>query len=192
MEVRAVAKYVKVQPRKVRIIADEVKGKPAIMTAHVLRHHSSKSAMLLRKVLISAIANAAENHQLSPEVLEIKRITVDEGPRMKRIQPRAMGRAFRILKKTSHITVVVGEAEERAEVRPHGTKSKPRPTFAAAKKGKKKAEEKKAEAVAAPVEEPQVEAVEAPVEEVVSEPAVEAAAEEVVTESGAESEEKGA
>lgn len=167
------------QPRKVRIIADEVSGKPAVMMAHVLNQHPGKSARLLRKVLVSAIANAQENHQLHAEDLKIARIMVDEGPRMKRIEQRAMGRGNRIVKKTSHITVVVTEAEAEAKVRPHGTKPKPRPTFAtAAKKGKKKAEA--VAATAEPIveetvaEEPTVEAVEAPVEEA---PVVEAAEE---------------
>ena len=129
MEVRAIAKYVKVQPRKVRIIADEVRGKDAAYAASLLRYHRSKSAFHLRKVLISAMANAAANHNLDPESLRIATITVDEGPRQKRMQARAMGRGNRILKKTSHITVVVEDVDKAAEVRPHGTKAKPRPTF---------------------------------------------------------------
>jgi large subunit ribosomal protein L22 len=137
MEVRAIAKYVRVQPRKVRIIADEVRGKSALYTASLLRYHPSKSARALRKVLMSAVANAAENHGLAPEGLQIATIMIDEGPRLKRIQPRAMGRANRIIKKTSHITVVVEEAEPTPKVKPHGTKAKPRPTFSAPGKGKK-------------------------------------------------------
>ena len=160
MEVRAIAKYVRVQPRKVRIIADEVRGKNALHTASVLRYHTSKGAEELRRVLISAMANAQENHNLSPESLKIAAITVDEGPRLKRMQARAMGRGNRIVKKTSHITVVVEEYEVPTAVKPHGTKAKPRPTFAAPTKGKKKAA-----AAAAPVaEEPAVEVVETVVE----------------------------
>jgi large subunit ribosomal protein L22 len=137
MEVRAVAKYVRVQPRKVRIIADEVRGKSAVHVAHLLRFHPSKSAKALRKVVISAIANAVENNQADADGLKISTIMVDEGPRMKRIQARAMGRANRILKKTSHITVVVDDSEAEVVVKPHGTKAKPRPTFATGK-GKKR------------------------------------------------------
>lgn len=155
MEVKAVVKYLRVQPRKVRIIADEVRGENAVKTAHLLRFHTSKSAALLRKVLISAMANAQENHGLSPDQLRIATIMVDEGPRLKRMQARAMGRGNRIVKKTSHITVVVEDYEGEVAVKPHGTKAKPRPTFGAPKKGKKSA------AVAAPVEAP----VAAPVEE---------------------------
>ena len=155
MEVKAVVKYLRVQPRKVRIIADEVRGENAVKTAHLLRFHTSKSAALLRKVLISAMANAQENHGLSPDQLRIATIMVDEGPRLKRMQARAMGRGNRIVKKTSHITVVVEDYEGEVAVKPHGTKAKPRPTFGAPKKGKKSA------AAAAPVEAP----VAAPVEE---------------------------
>jgi large subunit ribosomal protein L22 len=176
MEVRAIAKYVKVQPRKVRIIADEVRGKSAVYVAHLLRFHTSKGAHELRKVLVSAIANAVENNGADADALKIATITIDEGPRQKRIQARAMGRANRILKKTSHITVVVEDVEAEAAVKAHGTKAKPRPTFVTAKP-KKKAAAKAAEespveeAVAAPVAEeaPQVE--ESPVIETVTDEA---------------------
>lgn len=138
MEVKAVAKYVKVQPRKVRQVAREVRGKGAVHMVHVLRFHPSKSAFALRKVLVSAIANAQENHNLDSDKLVVRAIMVDEGPKMKRIQARAMGRANRILKKTSHITVVVEDVESEGTVKPHGTKAKARPTLAV-KSGKKKA-----------------------------------------------------
>ena len=154
MEVRAVTKFVRVQPRKVRIVADEVRGKPAIYTAHLLRFHRSKAAFHLRKTLISAISNAINNHGLPGEELKITRIMIDEGPRMKRIEQRAMGRAYRILKKTSHITVIVDQSEGEMEVRPHGTKPKPRPKFAAPKKATaKKAKETLDAATAAEPEE---------------------------------------
>jgi large subunit ribosomal protein L22 len=90
------------------------------------------------------MANAQENHDLAPDQLRIATIMVDEGPRLKRMQARAMGRGNRIIKKTSHITVVVEDYEAPRPVKPHGTKPKPRPTFAApaAKGGKKKGAEK--------------------------------------------------
>jgi len=160
MEVRAIAKYVRVQPRKVRIIADEVRGKDANYTASLLRYHPSKGARALRKVLVSAMANAQENHGLSADGLRIAEIRVDEGPRLKRIQARAQGRANRIIKKTSHITVVVEDYEPAAKVKPHGTKAKPRPTFAAPKSGGKKAKAAKPEKAVEPVEEQKTEAVE--------------------------------
>ena len=171
MEVSATAKYVRVQPRKVRIVADEVKGMPAVLAIHKLRYQTSKGAFELRRVLTSAIANAAENNNLSAEGLKIARIEVNEGPRIKRIQARSMGRANRIVKKTSHITVVVEVYEPAAEVKPHGTKAKPRPTFGPVKATKKKAEAKVEveEVVAAPVVEgtPVVEEAAPSVEEVV-------------------------
>lgn len=183
MEVRAIGRYIRVQPRKVRIVADEVRGKNAVQAVHILRFHPSKSAQMLRKVLVSAISNAQENNNLSIENLKITRIQVDEGPRMKRIQARAQGRANRIVKKTSHITVCVEEAEPTARIKPHGTKAKARRTLDAPKKSKKA---EKAEA--APVEEPIVEAAveeTAPVEEVVAEAAT---TEEVAAETPAEEE----
>lgn len=176
MEVRAVAKYVRVQPRKVRIVADEVRGKGAVHAAHLLRFHPSKSARLLRKVLISAIANASENNGLAAEGLKISRIQVDEGPRLKRIQARAMGRAFRIIKKTSHITVVVEDGFEVKRIKPHGTQPKKRPTLTAPKPKAKKKED-------APVVEAEAAAIEPTEEQVVETPeAVEASTQETVEE----------
>jgi large subunit ribosomal protein L22 len=131
----------------VRIIADEIRGRNAAYSAALLQYHPSKSARVLRKVLISAMANAQENHGLSGEDLRIATIMVDEGPRFKRMRARAQGRGNRILKKTAHITIVVEEAEPEQKVKPHGTKAKPRPSFAADRKGKKKKTE-----AAAPVE----------------------------------------
>jgi large subunit ribosomal protein L22 len=167
----------------VRIVADEVRGEPAQKAADVLRFHPSKGAFHLRKVINSAIANAQENNGVSPENLRIATIMVDEGPRMKRILPRSMGRANRILKKTSHITVIVEEFEPGAKVKPHGTKAKSRPKFEAPKA--KKAKAAPVEEAVAPVEE----AV-SPVEEVVEETApVEAeAVPEVATEAAPEAE----
>jgi large subunit ribosomal protein L22 len=184
MEVKAIAKYVRVQPRKVRIIADEVRGKSAVHTVSLLRYHTGKGAQALHQVLVSAMANAQENHNLSPDQLKIAAITVDEGPRLKRMQARAMGRGNRIIKKTSHITVVVEDYEAPKPVKPHGTKAKPRPTFAAPSKGKKKA-------APAGVSEA---AVEAPVSEEISttETAVEAPTIESTHSEPAGTDEKGA
>lgn len=186
MEVRAVAKYIKVQPRKVRIVAAHVRGKNAQQMVDVLRFHPSKGAFYLRKAIMSAVANAVENNEADAANLRITEVRVDEGPRMKRIQARAMGRANRIIKKTSHITVVVDEAPEVEAVKPHGTQAKARPTFAEKKgKGKKaaKKDDVKAEAAdEAKVEETVAEA-EAQPEAIVEEtPAVEASAEEAPAE----------
>jgi large subunit ribosomal protein L22 len=167
MEVRAIAKYVRVQPRKVRIIADEVRGTNAIHTAGLLRYHTSKGAKALLKVLASAMANAQENHGISPDQLKIATIMVDEGPRLKRMQARAMGRGNRIIKKTSHITVVVEDGGEEVVIRPHGTKAKPRPTLSSGPRGKKaKAAVVVPTAEVTPTEETKVESVEETVEPV--------------------------
>lgn len=186
MEVKATAKYIKVQPRKVRRVANEVRGENAVRMVHVLRFHPSKSASALRKVIMSAIANAEENHGAEATTLKVSRIEINEGPVSKRIIARAMGRANRIMKKTSHITVTVEPADEEAKVKPHGTQAKARPTFDKPKAKKaKKTEEPVAEA-AAPVaeaepeviEEAPVETTEAPVEAEATEAPAEAVAEE--------------
>jgi large subunit ribosomal protein L22 len=174
MEVRATAKFIRVQPRKVRIIADQLRGQTALKSAALLRYHTSKSATLLHKVLVSAMANAEENHRISPEDLRISTIMVDEGPRLKRMRARAMGRGNRITKKTSHITVVVEEFEPEARVKPHGTKAKARRTLATPVK-KKGATRGAAKPVTEAV--PEVEVVE-PILETET-PVVEAAAEPV-------------
>jgi large subunit ribosomal protein L22 len=170
MEVRAVAKFIRVQPRKVRILADQVRGVDVRQAAGLLRYHSSKGAKVLYKVLNSAVANAMENNNIAPENLRIATIMVDEGPRLKRITARSMGRANRIVKKMSHVTVVVEEYEPQGAIKPHGTKAKARPSFGAPKKGGKKKDEKPVAAAPAETEEV-VEEVAAPVEEVVEETA---------------------
>ena len=146
MEVRAIAKTVRVQPRKVRRMARELRGMSAQRSVEVLRFHPSKSASVLRKVIMSAMANAQENHGANPDNLRISEIQVGEGPTIKRIRARAQGRASRILKRTSHVMVTVEEGEPKSKVKPHGTKAKPRPTFGKPK-GKRKVEPKAEEAV---------------------------------------------
>lgn len=170
-------------------MADEVRGKGAVHAAHLLRFHPSKSARLLRKVLISAIANAGENNGLTPEELKIARIQVDEGPRLKRIQARAMGRAFRIIKKTSHITVVVEDGFESKRIKPHGTQPKKRPTLTAPKpKAKKQDEAPVVPAETAPVEHVE-ESAAAPVEAAETVEATETVVEAPVAEESAEASE---
>ncbi|MBL8060894.1 MAG: 50S ribosomal protein L22 [Chthonomonas sp.] len=162
------------QPRKVRIVADMVNGKTAEFAAAKLRFHPSKGAGALRKVLVSAMANAAENNGISSGALRIRSISIDEGPRIKRFTQKAMGRGAAILKKTSHITVVLEDFEPKADQKPHGTKAKARPKFDVAKKTK--AAPKKEEEVAVAETEA---AAEAPAE---VEAAVEAGATEETTE----------
>jgi len=112
MEVRAVAKWVRVGPRKVRRFADLVRGKSIGEARAILGVQSSPAAGLLRKTLESAIANAENNHDLDAGDLTVAKAHVDMGFDLPRMLPRARGRADRIHKPTCHITVVVSDGEE--------------------------------------------------------------------------------
>ncbi|CCH50535.1 50S ribosomal protein L22 [Pseudodesulfovibrio piezophilus] len=109
MEAKAVAKYIRVSPRKTRLVADNIKGKGVEDALNILRFTPKKSAKILSKVLFSAISNAEQMPGVDVDSLIVDSIMVNEGPTWKRIQPRAMGRAYRIRKRTSHITIVVKE-----------------------------------------------------------------------------------
>ena len=111
MEARAVARYVRVAPRKARLVVDLIRGKSVDDARAILRFSPRAAAEVVEKVLNSAVANAERNLHVKSEDLVVASTFVDEGPTLKRIQPRAMGRAFRINKRTSHITVVVGQRE---------------------------------------------------------------------------------
>jgi len=111
MEVRAVAKDTGVAPRKVRLLVDMVRGKKVDEALTVLRFTPSPTARIVAKVIKSAAANAENNFQLPPEDLKIVRIFTDEAPTLKRYRPRSRGRASPILKRSSHITVIVAEQE---------------------------------------------------------------------------------
>lgn len=110
-EAKAIAKYVRISPRKVRIVIDLIRGKGVDDAFAVLKFTPKRGAVILDKVLRSAVANAENNFDMDVEKLYITRCYVDEGPVMKRIHPRSRGQAFSILKRTSHITVVVAERE---------------------------------------------------------------------------------
>ena len=101
------ARFVRMSPMKVRRVVDLVRGMPVGQAATVLRFAEQKAAQPVAKLVVSAVANAENNFDLDPSTLVISTITVDEGPTMKRFQPRAQGRAYRIRKRTSHITVEV-------------------------------------------------------------------------------------
>jgi large subunit ribosomal protein L22 len=101
------ARYVRMSPMKVRRVVDLVRGMPVGQAASVLRFAQQSAAGPVAKLVASAVANAENNFDLDPSTLVISTITVDEGPTMKRFQPRAQGRAYRIRKRTSHITVEV-------------------------------------------------------------------------------------
>jgi large subunit ribosomal protein L22 len=113
MEARAQARYVRVAPRKARRVVDVIRGMPAEQAAAVLRFAPQAAAEPVRKVLESAMANAENKDGTAAESLYVAQAYVDEGPTIKRFRPRAQGRAYRINKRTSHITVVV---EERTPV----------------------------------------------------------------------------
>jgi len=109
MEVRAVGKYLRISPHKARLVADMVRGKPVAEALTVLKFTAKKSSRLINKTLRSAVANAENNQTIDVDNLYVKRIFIDDGPRLKRFRPRAMGRATSILKRMSHITVVLAE-----------------------------------------------------------------------------------
>lgn len=112
METKAVAKFVRISPRKVRLVVDLIRGKKVEEALAILKFTPQISREPVIKVLKSAIANAEHNMEMSPDDLYVTRVFVDQGPTLKRIMPRAMGRADRIRKRTSHITVVVGDKKE--------------------------------------------------------------------------------
>jgi len=109
MDIKAVAKYIRVSPQKARLVADMVRGKSVSEAVNILRYTSKKSAPLLRKVLDSALANAMRYDDTDVDALFVREIRVDGGPVLKRISPRAQGRATGIIKRSSHITVVLDE-----------------------------------------------------------------------------------
>jgi large subunit ribosomal protein L22 len=102
---KAVARYVRIAPRKARLVADEVRGKSYPEAVSLLRFTNKRAAKILGDVLNSAGANAEHNADADPDELQVKTVKVDEGPTIKRYRPRAMGRATMIRKRTSHITV---------------------------------------------------------------------------------------
>jgi large subunit ribosomal protein L22 len=111
-KVKATAKYVRVSPTKVRQLTRLIVGEHVTEAQRILEFADKGAAAPLLKVLNSAIANAENNDDLDPDDLVVDRAFVDEGPTLNRFQPRALGRAYRIRKRTSHITVVVTPAEE--------------------------------------------------------------------------------
>ena len=109
MEVAARLRFARISPQKCRLVADQIRGLPVDKALNVLAFSPKKGAAILKKVLESAIANAEHNEGADVDELRVMRVFVDQGPTLKRIMPRAKGRANRILKRTSHITVAVGE-----------------------------------------------------------------------------------
>ena len=110
MEVKASLRYARITPRKMRLCGDLAKGLPVEKASYQLDYSQKKGGKLLYKLLQSAIANAKEKGGVDMDHLYVKHVFVDDGPIMKRFMPRAMGRAYRILKKMSHVTIVLDEA----------------------------------------------------------------------------------
>ena len=111
MEAKAVAKYVRIAPRKVRVVMDLIRGKNVAEAFAILKFTPKAGADVIEKVLKSAVANAENNFDMDVDKLYVSTAFVDQGPTLKRIHPRSRGQAFKILKRTSHVTVIVEERE---------------------------------------------------------------------------------
>ena len=109
MEARAVLRYARISPRKVKIVLDLIRNKPANVAMGILNNTPKAASEYLTKLLASAIANAENNNGMKAGNLYVEECYANQAPTMKRIKPRAQGRAYRILKRTSHITVVLNE-----------------------------------------------------------------------------------
>ena len=110
-EAVAYARYIRISPRKVSIICDLIRGKDTKQAIAILKHTPKAGCEPLLKCLNSAVANAENNHEMNADKLIVSKAFANPGPILKRIRPRAQGRAFRIFKRTSHITVTVREKE---------------------------------------------------------------------------------
>ena len=109
MEAKAIARQISISPQKARLVADLIRGKDVESALNSLRFMPKKAARIIEKVVESAVANASQSESIDVDTLFVKQIFVDGGPMLKRIRPRAQGRATRILKRSSHITVVLDE-----------------------------------------------------------------------------------
>ena len=117
IEAHAIARHVRMSPQKARLVIDLIRGRKAQDALQSLRFTPKRAAKHIEKVLRSAIANAEHARQLDPSSLVVSRAWVDEGPTLKRFRPRAQGRGARILKRTSHITVIVAERDAASRER---------------------------------------------------------------------------
>lgn len=112
MQAKAVARTVRIAPRKARLVIDLIRGKQVGEAVAILRHTPKAASSIIEKVLKSAVANAEHNYDMDVNNLVIEKAYVDEGPTLKRFRPRAQGRASQINKRTSHITIIVSEKKE--------------------------------------------------------------------------------
>ncbi|HJL65893.1 MAG: 50S ribosomal protein L22 [Arenicellales bacterium] len=111
MQVKATTKYVRISPQKARLVVDQIRSSSVQQALELLQFSTKKAALPVRKTLESAIANAENNEGADIDELKVVRAFVDEGPTLKRWRARAKGRATQILKRTSHITIAVGDSQ---------------------------------------------------------------------------------
>ncbi|WDC83139.1 50S ribosomal protein L22 [Caloramator sp. mosi_1] len=109
MEARAHARYIRMSPRKIKVVLDLIRGKKVNEALAILKHTPRAAAPVVEKLLKSAIANAENNHNMDVTKLFVAETYANQGPTLKRFRPRAQGRAYRIRKRTSHITMVLKE-----------------------------------------------------------------------------------
>ena len=113
MEVRAITKFIRLSPRKVRLVVDQIRGKGVEEALNILKFTPKRSALIVSKTLRTAVANAENTQSVDVDQLYIKQANVDEAGMWKRFTPRAQGRATRIRKRLSHVTIVLDEVSER-------------------------------------------------------------------------------
>lgn len=112
MEAKAIEKYIRMSPRKIKYVVDMIESKNIEDAVDILSLTPKRAASIVKKAIQSAVANATENHKMKEEDLFISKILVNEGPTLKRFRPRARGRATRIRKRTSHLSVYVSNGKE--------------------------------------------------------------------------------
>ncbi|CAM4184304.1 50S ribosomal protein L22 [Lacicoccus alkaliphilus] len=115
MQAKAVAKTVRIAPRKVRLVMDLIRGKEVGEAISILKHTNKRTSPIVEKLINSAVANAEHNYDMDIDHLIVSEAYADEGPTLKRFRPRAQGRATKINKRTSHITIVVAEPADVVE-----------------------------------------------------------------------------
>ncbi len=115
MEAKAVEKFIRMSPRKIKYVVDMIKSKPIEGVIDVLSLTPKAAAVVVKKAIESAVANATENHKMKEEDLFISKIIVNEGPVLKRFKPRARGRATRIRKRTAHLSVYVSDGKDKED-----------------------------------------------------------------------------
>jgi large subunit ribosomal protein L22 len=150
MEAKAILRFVRVAPRKARLVVDLIRGKNAAEALTILKFTPRHAAKVVEKILKSAVANAAQKEMGDVDALWVSKVCVDGGPTMKRMQPRAMGRANTIRKRTSHITLIL--SGETLTTKPKVARTQPKPKTAETKPAAaKKTTAKKASADKPPV-----------------------------------------